>query len=169
MTGPRPAGRQLEHRVAVVTGASSGIGRAIALALGVAGASVIAVGRDAQRLDDTAAEATAAGSLVEVFSCDLTDDAAVRALSAAWPPPGSPGHSGHCAGTIDFRAVGTSASSIVGVRTNLRGPYLWPGAAAAAPPRRGRRLRQLERGIAASAGVACRATSTPCAPSPTRR
>ena len=44
----------LLHRTAVVTGASRGLGRAIAVALAGAGARVACVGRDIEKLDETA-------------------------------------------------------------------------------------------------------------------
>ena len=57
-----PSGaRTLEGRTCVVTGASSGIGRAIALALGSAGATVCAVARRGEELEATARRAPAPG------------------------------------------------------------------------------------------------------------
>lgn len=63
-----------EARVAVVTGASRGIGRAIALDLAGSGHRVIAVGRDRQALDALVREAAAD---VEAVQCDVGDEAAV--------------------------------------------------------------------------------------------
>ena len=58
----------LENKVALVTGATSGIGRRQAIALSQAGAKIIAVGRDSQRLDETLAELACPGVAVQ---CDL--------------------------------------------------------------------------------------------------
>jgi NAD(P)-dependent dehydrogenase (short-subunit alcohol dehydrogenase family) len=67
----------LDGRVAVVTGASRGLGRAMAVELGSAGAKLALVGRDRAKLDETAAEA---GADSAVFLADVTDEAQVRAL-----------------------------------------------------------------------------------------
>jgi NADP-dependent 3-hydroxy acid dehydrogenase YdfG len=76
-----PDGARLPHRGAVVTGASSGIGRAVALQLVMEGAQVTAVGRDEARLDALTTEADGPGSLVAV-RLDITDDAARDAFAA---------------------------------------------------------------------------------------
>jgi NAD(P)-dependent dehydrogenase (short-subunit alcohol dehydrogenase family) len=60
----------------IVTGASSGIGRAAALRFGRAGASVLAVGRDEQALGDVAAEIERAGGHASVCRVDVTDASA---------------------------------------------------------------------------------------------
>ena len=65
----------LTGRLAVVTGGSSGIGRAMAAALGRAGARIVLVARDPVRLDETVAEIGGAGAV----SADLADRAAVTA------------------------------------------------------------------------------------------
>jgi gluconate 5-dehydrogenase len=65
----------LTGRLAVVTGGSSGIGRAMAVALGRAGARIVLVARDPGRLDQTVAEIGGAGAI----SADLADRAAVTA------------------------------------------------------------------------------------------
>lgn len=60
---PAPtAAKPLDGMVAVVTGGSSGIGRSAAIAFARAGASVVAVGRSAARLEETIAEAEKAGT-----------------------------------------------------------------------------------------------------------
>jgi NAD(P)-dependent dehydrogenase (short-subunit alcohol dehydrogenase family) len=68
---------ELNGRVAVVTGASRGLGRAMAVELAAAGAKLALVGRDRAKLDETAAEC--AGETA-VFIADVTDEAQVRAL-----------------------------------------------------------------------------------------
>jgi NAD(P)-dependent dehydrogenase (short-subunit alcohol dehydrogenase family) len=72
--------KALDGRVAVVTGASRGLGRAMAVELGAAGAKLALVGRDRGKLDETAAEAATAGAESAVFLADVTDEAQVRAL-----------------------------------------------------------------------------------------
>ncbi|HVO99059.1 MAG TPA: SDR family NAD(P)-dependent oxidoreductase [Bryobacteraceae bacterium] len=68
---------RLDGRVAVITGASRGLGRAMAVELGAAGAKLVLVGRDRAKLEETAAHA---GSESAVFVTDVTDEAQVRAL-----------------------------------------------------------------------------------------
>ena len=69
-------------KIALVTGAGSGIGRAVSLALQAAGYSVVLAGRRAQALEQTAAaRATPGGEMLPVAT-DVTDPASVRALFA---------------------------------------------------------------------------------------
>jgi len=70
----------LAGQTAVVTGASQGIGKAIAVALGVAGAKVACIARSADKLAGTVGEITAAGGQAEAFPCDVKQSAAVDAL-----------------------------------------------------------------------------------------
>jgi NADP-dependent 3-hydroxy acid dehydrogenase YdfG len=83
VTGPPTTrGGRLVGRIAVVTGASSGIGRALALQLVTEGATVLAVGRDEARLAALAKEAEGPGTLV-AEQLDLTDDTARDTFAAA--------------------------------------------------------------------------------------
>jgi len=89
----------LGDRVAVVMGGSSGIGRAIALALGRAGAQVVIVARNPATLADTVAELTAAGCGAAAVSADLADRAEVaRAAGEAQAVFGPPDILVNCAG-----------------------------------------------------------------------
>jgi len=65
--------RRLDGTVALITGASSGIGRATALELAREGASVAVVGRREDRLTDLAAEISNAGGRALVVPADITD------------------------------------------------------------------------------------------------
>jgi 3-oxoacyl-[acyl-carrier protein] reductase len=69
-----------DRRVALVTGASRGIGKAIATQLAADGHFVIAVARNADALEEVVSQAIADGGAMEARPCDLTDDAAVDAL-----------------------------------------------------------------------------------------
>ncbi|MGI8679100.1 MAG: SDR family NAD(P)-dependent oxidoreductase [Jatrophihabitans sp.] len=73
--------RAVRGRVVLVTGASSGIGKATAIRLGSAGAVVLLVARDAPRLDDVRATIEALGGTVRVYRCDLADLDAVDDLA----------------------------------------------------------------------------------------
>ncbi|KFI81922.1 SDR family NAD(P)-dependent oxidoreductase [Bifidobacterium psychraerophilum] len=71
----------LQGTVALITGASSGIGQASARRLAAAGASVAIVARRTERLEELADELRASGSTVLTVSADLTDaDAATDAV-----------------------------------------------------------------------------------------
>lgn len=68
----------LEGRLALVTGASSGLGRHFALTLARAGASVVAAARRVERLADVVGEIEAAGGRALAVPLDVTDGASVR-------------------------------------------------------------------------------------------
>jgi 3-oxoacyl-[acyl-carrier protein] reductase len=61
----------LQNKISIVTGASRGIGRGIALRLAAAGSSVILCARDQQLLDSAAAEIRGAGGTAETIALDL--------------------------------------------------------------------------------------------------
>jgi len=63
---------------ALITGATSGIGRAAANKLAQSGVQVIVVGRNVQRGEDTIAQIRAAGGKADFIASDLRDAASVR-------------------------------------------------------------------------------------------
>ncbi|MFP4143742.1 MAG: 3-oxoacyl-[acyl-carrier-protein] reductase [Phycisphaeraceae bacterium] len=69
-----------EQRVAVVTGASRGIGAAIARALASQGRHVVCVARNAERLEAVKAEIEQAGGEASVVTCDMSDGEAVKGM-----------------------------------------------------------------------------------------
>ena len=96
---------ELQRRRAVVTGASRGIGRAIALALAAEGANVVAVARDRGKLEELAATAAAAGASAGA-------EAGINAGAAT--------NAGAGAGTITVRAADLSqAAAIQGLTAEL--------------------------------------------------
>ena len=80
---PPSAGGTFNGKVAMVTGAGSGMGRAVALQLAAAGASILLVGRRAEMLDAVALEIRDAGGIASSYPADVTERAAVRAAVAA--------------------------------------------------------------------------------------
>ncbi|MBX3413650.1 MAG: 3-oxoacyl-[acyl-carrier-protein] reductase [Pirellulales bacterium] len=123
----------LSGQTAIVTGASQGIGRAIAVALGRSGARVACAARNVARLEETVAAIQAAGGTAEACECDATDDASVRALvtrvADEW-------------GRLDILVnnAGITRDTLIPrmsdehwddvIRTNLRGTFLFTRAAA---------------------------------------
>jgi NAD(P)-dependent dehydrogenase (short-subunit alcohol dehydrogenase family) len=75
--------KTLENKVAVITGASRGLGRAMAVALAAQGASIALVARDEAALAEVAAEIRALGATAESFVADVTSEDSVAALEQA--------------------------------------------------------------------------------------
>lgn len=72
---------KLNGKVALVTGASKGLGKAVALALAEAGAQLALVARDVRLLAQTAEEIRLKGTVAEVFPADITDEAQVQEMA----------------------------------------------------------------------------------------
>jgi 3-oxoacyl-[acyl-carrier protein] reductase len=68
----------LTGRVALITGASQGIGHACALALARAGASVAVAARNRQKLDDLVAQISTAGGKASAFAIDVADEDQIK-------------------------------------------------------------------------------------------
>lgn len=73
----------LNDRVALVTGASQGIGRACAVTLAKAGARVALAARNAAKLAEVAAEIEAAGGHATPFEMDLASEDSIKAVTKA--------------------------------------------------------------------------------------
>ena len=113
--------------LAVVTGASGGIGGAIAWALAARGMSLCLSGRDSTRLDELAAQIGSRAPQVLVHSSDLATDEGIRGLVASVGTH-SPGVDVlvHAAGTIclgDIESVGWNDLDEQ-YRMNVRAPFL---------------------------------------------
>src|SRR5688572_7878837 len=122
----------LTGQIAVVTGASQGLGKAIAVALAKSGAKVACIARSADKLAATVADITSAGGQAEAFPCDVRESAAVDKLmndiNEKW-------------GRIDILVnnAGVTRDTLLPVMsdeqwdeviaTNLRGPFLFARAA----------------------------------------
>lgn len=76
-------GDELRGKVALITGASKGLGKAMALALGAAGVNLALVSRDKKLLDETAKETSATGVKVAAFQCDVTSEKQIQDLEKA--------------------------------------------------------------------------------------
>ena len=70
----------LAGQVAIVTGASRGLGRAIAMAIAGCGAKVACVARNQEKLDETVSAIEASGGTAAAHPCDIADRACVTAL-----------------------------------------------------------------------------------------
>ncbi len=119
--------KQLEGRIALITGASSGLGAHFARLYAAAGAAVVIGARRAERVADLAAEIEAGGGRALAVSLDVTDEASIiAAFDAAEAKFGAPDVVVANAGiVIPGRAIDLAASDIRSVlNTNFVGVYL---------------------------------------------
>jgi len=72
--------KQLASKVAIVTGASRGIGRAISVSLAQEGATVVLAARSIRKLQETADKVTEAGGKAEIVVTELTEEEAIKNL-----------------------------------------------------------------------------------------
>ncbi len=117
---------RLDGRVALVTGASGGIGRAMALALARAGAAVVVVARREQELAETVAQVAGSGGRAHALAADLVDLDGLETLArTASEPLGAPDILVNCAGVNlrqPFEEI-TPASWRLTVDLNLAVPF----------------------------------------------
>lgn len=72
----------LHGKIALITGASKGLGKAMALALSQAGATIALVSRDEGKLQDVKREIESSGGKADVFLADVKDETQVERLEA---------------------------------------------------------------------------------------
>jgi NAD(P)-dependent dehydrogenase (short-subunit alcohol dehydrogenase family) len=115
--------QELATSVALVAGATAGIGRAVALKLAAKGADVIVHGRDARRGAEVVAEIEKAGGRARLVTADLTDADDVRRLAAE---AGDIDILVNNAGVYRFGSTAdvTDADFDAHVDTNVRAPFL---------------------------------------------
>jgi NADP-dependent 3-hydroxy acid dehydrogenase YdfG len=128
---PAEAGTQimdsLKNQVAVITGASSGIGKAIALSVAGHGAEVCLVARRRELLEEAAKQAQASGARGHACSADLTKDEDIRALGERCEKEfGRVNILVLCGGAISHGPLEKSSIADLDLmyRSNLRGHYL---------------------------------------------
>jgi NADP-dependent 3-hydroxy acid dehydrogenase YdfG len=115
-----------KDQTSVVTGASSGIGRAIALALSNTGMSLALVGREPQRLAEVSAAAARTAARVKTYQADLEVDEDIRRVSLEVTRDfGSLDVLIHSAGIFRMGPIAEAPVSDLDslYRTNVRAPY----------------------------------------------
>ena len=77
----------MSRHIALITGASSGIGKAFALHYAVAGFDLVLVGRDVEQLSLVSREVVAAGATCQICMADLSSSDGVKSVLASCPQP----------------------------------------------------------------------------------
>ena len=118
----------LSGKTALVTGASRGIGRSVALALAEAGAKVACVARSVDKLDETVAAIRAAGGVAEKFACDVSNSESVQkvvdAILEKWEKVDIlVNNAGITRDTLTPRMQDDDWDAVI--NTNLRGTFLF--------------------------------------------
>ena len=122
-----PADSRLTGNTALVTGASRGIGRAIALRLAQLGARLLLVARDREALTAVQQEIVQAGAAAEILPCDLTSASEIAALASRIDAAGD------CDILINAAGIGKIGAPLhqmpvedydAVLSTNLRAPFL---------------------------------------------
>lgn len=115
----------LKKHVAVVTGASSGIGKAIALSLAAQGAELYLAARRTELLDKVAKEAQALGAQAHVSPVDLTKDEDIRGLGERLQQAGRVDILVLCGGAIAHGPLERASLADLDLmyRSNIRGHY----------------------------------------------
>jgi NAD(P)-dependent dehydrogenase (short-subunit alcohol dehydrogenase family) len=109
----------LTGRTILVTGASSGIGRAVALMASEMGAQIILSGRDEQRLEDCKLSLPGQGHLI--LPLDLMDESAIQDFASQIPEINGMVFSAGIAEVVPFRMISTSHVSRV-MQVNFNAP-----------------------------------------------
>jgi short-subunit dehydrogenase len=115
-----------EERLAVVTGASGGIGRAIAAALASEGFGLVLAARDPARLAEAGQGLAGEGGSPRVVAVDLRSDEGIRALVDAVNPLGRVDVLVHAAGALRLGNIAATGWDDLDelYRVNVRAPYL---------------------------------------------
>ena len=157
----------LAGHVALVTGASRGIGRATAIALARCGARVACAARNAEKLAETVEAIKSAGGSAEAFECDVTKGEAVQAIvdkiAEGWGRLDIVvNNAGITRDTLLPRMADDQWDDVI--NTNLRGTFLFTRAATR-PMMQARYGRIINiSSVSASAAIRARRTTQPRKP-----
>ncbi|HMO14100.1 MAG TPA: 3-oxoacyl-[acyl-carrier-protein] reductase [Pirellulaceae bacterium] len=123
----------LRGQTAIVTGASQGLGRQVAISLALNGARVACIARNAEKLADTISTITAQGGTGEAFTCDVAQresvDQLVDKIAEDWGKIDIlVNNAGITQDTLMLRMTDEQWDAVI--NTNLRGSFLFARAAA---------------------------------------